>query len=89
MFRNKRVKELEEHNEYLRKFADNSLNSWSNRVRECLELARENAELKAELAELEEESEKLFEEITELKAKYTAEVQKNYELVQKIDMLEG
>ena len=85
----KSKKKLEAENKHLRKMCADAFEAWATKIEELLDARAEISKLKAELAEAEEENEKLFEEITELKAKYTAEVQKNYELIQKIDMLEG
>ena len=89
MFRNRRLKAIETENETIRGLHQAALDGWDEATQRWFEARNEVARLKAELLEAEETMEKMLEEITELKAKYTAEVQKNYEFVQKIDMLEG
>lgn len=93
MFKNKKIAQLERQLDDTLNIYHSTLVGWSKSVDEICGLKNEIRQLKAELLEADEENEKLLEEITELKAKYTAEVQKNYELVrryaEKSNVVEG
>jgi chromosome segregation ATPase len=79
----KKIKQLEKQLDDTLNIYHSTLVGWSKSVDEICQLKNEIKQLKAELLDADEENEKLLEEVIELKRKYTSEVEKNFELVEK------